>query len=383
MRILHFLPVYAPAWQYGGPILSVSRLCEGLVANGLDVRVITTNAGLTEVPDYESSINAKLNGVCVSYYPVDRHKSYISSITLQKSLSQHMQWADILHLSSIWQPLGLHVQKMAHHYDVPVIQTLRGALGPYSWSRGWLKKFAYYHLKEKAYLQKTAAIHCTTHQEATEISSLHLRPPIEVIPNPLDLSHFYCDPSSGGEWRRQNGFPHDIPIFAVVGRLHHKKGLDLLPQVLSCIQDKAWQLVVIGHDEDGTGASLRRSLAKLKLVHRTRFFPSMSSYDLLGPLNASNWLLLPSRHENFGNIAIEALACGCGVLLSDRVGVSQMLSDCPGVLVGPRDYLKWRLLVEYALSTPRPSTRSESWVKEAFSCDLVAKQATELYKRLI
>ena len=51
MQILHFLPVYVPAWQFGGPILSVSRLCEGLVSQGAQVRVITTNAGLPEFPD--------------------------------------------------------------------------------------------------------------------------------------------------------------------------------------------------------------------------------------------------------------------------------------------------------------------------------------------
>ncbi|MFM1799724.1 MAG: hypothetical protein RLZZ117_2002, partial [Cyanobacteriota bacterium] len=39
MRVLHFLPVYAPAWQFGGPVLSVSRLCEGLAAQGVEVRV--------------------------------------------------------------------------------------------------------------------------------------------------------------------------------------------------------------------------------------------------------------------------------------------------------------------------------------------------------
>ena len=40
MRLLHFLPVYAPAWQFGGPVLSVSRLCEGLAAAGAEVEVM-------------------------------------------------------------------------------------------------------------------------------------------------------------------------------------------------------------------------------------------------------------------------------------------------------------------------------------------------------
>ncbi|MEB3333644.1 MAG: hypothetical protein VKP70_01520, partial [Cyanobacteriota bacterium] len=51
MRLLHFLPVYAPAWQFGGPVLSVSRLCEGLARLGVEVEVITTNAGLPDWPE--------------------------------------------------------------------------------------------------------------------------------------------------------------------------------------------------------------------------------------------------------------------------------------------------------------------------------------------
>ena len=53
MHVTHAIPVYAPAWQFGGPILSVSRLCEGLASEGIRVRVITTNAGLPDWPAAE------------------------------------------------------------------------------------------------------------------------------------------------------------------------------------------------------------------------------------------------------------------------------------------------------------------------------------------
>ena len=69
MRVLHFLPVYAPAWQFGGPVLSVSRLCEGLAAEGVAVRVLTTDAGLPEeTPPPEGSIRWR-NGVEVIRHP--------------------------------------------------------------------------------------------------------------------------------------------------------------------------------------------------------------------------------------------------------------------------------------------------------------------------
>ena len=65
MRLLHFLPVYAPAWQFGGPVLSVSRLCEGLAAAGAEVEVITTNAGLPDWPPEQLGVPLWHQGVRV------------------------------------------------------------------------------------------------------------------------------------------------------------------------------------------------------------------------------------------------------------------------------------------------------------------------------
>ena len=139
MRVLHFLPVYAPAWQFGGPVLSVSRLCEGLEQLGVELRVMTTNAGLPDFPAEQLGQLQLVNGVNVTYYPVDSQAKTIYSQALVEALPEQMAWADVVHLSSIWQPLGLPVQQAAHAAGVPVIQTLRGALGPYSLRRGWWK----------------------------------------------------------------------------------------------------------------------------------------------------------------------------------------------------------------------------------------------------
>ena len=383
MRVLHFLPVYVPAWQFGGPILSVSRLCEGLARQGVDVRVITTNAGLADLPVNQLGVPVDVNGVQVIYYPVDHQGGSIRSKALVESLQHHMSWAELLHLSSIWQPLGVPVQTAAHAAGVPVIQSLRGALGPYSWQRGWWKKVPYFWLKERPLIQKAAALHCTTKQEAREIAWLHLKPPIHLLPNPLDLSQLRYDPDLGNEWRRTFGIPLDQPLFLVAGRLHHKKGLDMLPKVLQSVSQEYWHILFLGQDEDGTGRLLNRELHQMGLSDRVHWLDSLPADQLVGPYNAADWLLLPSHHENFGNVVVEALACGCGALISDSVGVSEMLDKCPGVTVTPRTTLGWSLSIEKALASSRPSERSRSWVINRFSSLLVAQNAINTYSSLV
>ena len=383
MRVLHFLPVYLPAWQFGGPILSVSRLCEGLIHQGVDVRVITTNAGLPDFPSDQLAIPQNVNGVQVIYYPVDEQTGTIRSSALVEALPAHMNWSDLLHLSSIWQPLGIPVQEAAHSAGVPVIQTLRGALGVYSWRRGWWKKVPYYWLKERPLLQRAAALHCTTKQEECEISWLGLRPLIKVLPNPMETTQLYVSQQSGDAWRQSMGISLTEPLLIVSGRLHHKKGLDLLPKVLQGVAHHPWQIVFIGSDEDGTGHMLKRAMRRLDLSHRCHWLDHMPADQLLRPYNAADCLLLPSRHENFGNVVVEALACGCGVLISDRVGVAESIRSCPGVSIIPRSTQHWIAQLRLVLASKRPGTHSAEWVNNAFSKQYVANQAKHIYASLI
>ena len=383
MRILHFLPAYAPAWQYGGPILSVSRLCEGLVREGIDVRVITTNAGLPDLPHSQLGVTQYVNGVQVIYYPVDSQKGVIQSRALVSDLSSQIPWADLLHLSSIWQPLGLSVQMAAHYFRVPVLQTLRGALGPYSWRRSWWKKVPYYWLKEKPLLQNAAALHCTTKQEARELAWLRLKPPIALIPNPLDLQQLYCHPALAYQWKSRLDLESDQPLLLVVGRLHHKKGLDLLPKALALLADKPWQILFIGEDEDGTAPKLRNAFNNYGLSSRCHWLDFLPAGDLVGPYNTAHLLLLPSLHENFGNVVVEALACGSGVVVSTHVAVAEDIVDCPGVTILPRCPRLWAEKISLLLDKKRPGLYSESWIKERYGSRRISTKAIEIYRSLI
>ena len=104
MRIVHAVPVYAPAWQFGGPVLSVSRLCEALARSGHEVRVITTNAGIT-LPEDSLGKPMMRNGVEVTYFPKDQNKRIIYSSALEALLPEVLIGADICHLSEIEQTL--------------------------------------------------------------------------------------------------------------------------------------------------------------------------------------------------------------------------------------------------------------------------------------
>jgi glycosyltransferase involved in cell wall biosynthesis len=293
----------------------VSRLAEGLVRQGIDTRVLTTNAGLPQLPPQQLGRPLLSNGVMVTYFPVDRPKGPIHSKALLAALPAALEGVDLLHISAIWQPLGIPVQRAALARGIPVLASLRGALGPYSLRQGWWKKLPWYLWRERPLLQRAAGLHVTTRQEERELAGLGLGSPRFLLPNPLDLQTLRPDPALGLRWRAQRGLDATTPLLLVCGRHHHKKGLDLLPAAMAPLANRPWTLLLVGADVDGSGARLRAHFGRAGLGDRLHWIDTLPAEELAGVYNAADLLLLPSRHENFGNVVVEALACGTAVLM--------------------------------------------------------------------
>ena len=384
MRILHFMPVYAPAWQYGGPVLSVSRLTEGLARQGLDIRVLTTNAGLPQLAPEHLGRPLERNGVAVTYHPVDQPGSTIRSRALLKALPAALEGVDLVHVSAIWQPLGLPVQRAALRHGIPVLASLRGALGPYSLRQGWWKKLPWFLLRERPLLQRAAGLHVTSLQEERELAGLALRAPRFLLPNPLDLESLRPDAQLGRHWRLSQGLALDIPLLLVCGRQHHKKGLDLLPRVLAPLRQRSWQLLLVGGDDDGSGARLRAGLERAGLAGRVHWIATLPAPDLGGVYNAADLLLLPSRHENFGNVVIEALACGTATLISDRTGVSAELAQAGFAAVLPRRADLWTQWLAAWLDQPqRAGPSAARWAAGRYGPEAVSAAAVRAYTSIL
>jgi len=103
--------------------------------------------------------------------------------------------------------------------------------------------------------------------------------------------------------------------------------------------------------------------------------------------NSADLLLLPSRHENFGNVVIEALACGCAVAISEHTGVAEdLLEDAPpgfGAVL-PRQSEAWSTWLAAWLSAPnRAGVSGAQWAAEKYSIPAISKRALEIYCNIL
>ncbi len=109
-----------------------------------------------------------------------------------------------------------------------------------------------------------------------------------------------------------------------LGRIHRKKGCDLLVEAFRCCAelDPELDLVMAGPDQQGWRKELILLLERAGLSGRVHWPGMLEGAAKWGAFLASEAFVLPSHQENFGIAAAEAMACGRPVLLSDKVNIA-------------------------------------------------------------
>ena len=108
-----------------------------------------------------------------------------------------------------------------------------------------------------------------------------------------------------------------------VGRIHPKKGCDLLIQAFheTLAKDQDWHLLIVGPDQVGWQVELERMSEGLGIRDRITWPGMLRDERKWSAIAASEVFALPSHQENFGIVVAEALAAGIPVLISNQVNI--------------------------------------------------------------
>jgi D-inositol-3-phosphate glycosyltransferase len=177
---------------------------------------------------------------------------------------------------------------------------------------------------------------------------------IRVIPCGVDLNLFR--PISPSKARKSLGLSkRKFVLF--VGRIDAIKGIDLLIRAIHCLVEKSCLgkhdvgLIIVGGDKDADPRietlemqRLRRMVARRGLEEKVAFWGAQRQ-DLL-PLfySAAEAIILPSRYESFGMVALEAMGCGMPVIASRVGGLQFTVEDGRTGFLFPEG--DWRELAE-------------------------------------
>jgi D-inositol-3-phosphate glycosyltransferase len=162
---------------------------------------------------------------------------------------------------------------------------------------------------------------------------------IETVPPAVE--HAFFAPGDRRGARRAIGLPAERPIILFVGRIQPLKGPDVAVRALAGVHRGDALLVLVGGASGVDGAAelaATRSLAAdLGVAERVVFVEPKPHHLLSSYYRAADVVIVPSRSESFGLVALEAAACGIPVVASAVGGLLNVVHDgVTGLLVEGR-----------------------------------------------
>ncbi|WP_052201096.1 glycosyltransferase family 4 protein [Terriglobus sp. TAA 43] len=143
-----------------------------------------------------------------------------------------------------------------------------------------------------------------------------------------------------------------------VGRINQRKGIKYLLEALALLPDAPIELTVCGRVLDGL------ELFKQE-ARRVTVRASVSSEELVKAYQDADLFVLPSVAEGFGQVLLEALACGLPVLSTTNTAAPDLIHNgVEGFVVDPRspeqiaERLAWSLTHREELLAMRLAARS-------------------------
>jgi len=156
-----------------------------------------------------------------------------------------------------------------------------------------------------------------------------------VIPNaadiPLHATRF------AGRFRARYPQVSDRRIILFLSRLDGKKGLDILLPAFAKTrrQYPSSTLVIAGSGNAAFVSHMQQQAARLGIASDIVWAGFLSGDEKWAALLDADIFVLPSYSESFGVAAVEAMACGLPVIVSDQVAIHREIAGARAGLVVP------------------------------------------------
>jgi len=373
MKILHVIPSVNP--KGGGPIEGLRQYAALCPALGHRVEVLSLDA-----PD-----SAWLADCPLTVHAIGPSRGgYQYNPRLVPWLRAHVEGYDAVVINGIWQYHSFGAWRVLRKTKIPYFVFTHGMLDPWfkqTYPRKHLKKWLYWPWAEYRVLRDARAVLFTCEEERLLArKSFWLYKANEAV-----INYGSGSPPPSGQAVRDvflAAYPalRDKRLLIFLGRIHEKKGCDLLIEAFAQVagSDPSLHLVMAGPDQTGWVATLKQQAALLGLARRITWTGMLQGDIKWGALYASEAFVLTSHQENFGIAVAEALACGLPVLISDKVNIwREIEADGAGIVAADtvagatsvlRDWLALniqdrRRMAEQALSTFRRRFTIEAMAK--------------------
>lgn len=328
--------------ETGGGRTGILGLCRALQDDGHSIWLATTTSGMDT--DLVGNIGefSSYEGINVAFFESSfQIMGNHYSLSFNQFLKNHCQDFDLVLIHSIYRFTSTIAAWRARSIGVPYVLRPHGTLTPFLIDnrRSLLKKI-YIRFFEKPSFKNAAAVQFSSTFEMREAFNY-----VQDIPNPVVIPE-------GIDVESYRSIAANISIFEVfpelkgrfvilfLGRLHPKKGLDLLLNAFQQIQSARPEahLILAGTGDDQYVQSLVEWIDDLDIGTQVTITGRVSEQLKRAALAESDVFILPSFGENFGLAVVEAMSSGLPVVVSDKVGISDSIAQSGAGLVVECEY---------------------------------------------
>jgi len=201
-----------------------------------------------------------------------------------------------------------------------------------------------------------------------------------IIPNGIDVDQFNPE-NRGVEVRRSHGLSSDDHVVAMTGRLNEFKGQDDLIVAAQDVLDgypNTYFLIAGRGDFEETLKAMIERMCLDEHVRLVGYVESLESF-----IGAADIMVMPSREEPFGLVALEALAMAKPLVATRAGGVPEFVIDGEvGVLVAPQDPSGLAAAIISLLKdrdrAAALGAKGRQHVERSYSAQLYAKRVVDL-----
>ena len=236
-------------------------------------------------------------------------------------------------------------------------------------------------------MKDAGGIVCVSENELAQTKEHFPGKPVAHIPDGVDYAYFHEADAAG--FCSHAGVPQGRKLLLCVSRIDDRKNQLMLPDVLAGLGDP-WHLVLIGAPTaDSYTENLREKIRGLNLTDRVTLITSVPPDSSLLPAayRAASAFLIPSLHEPFGIVVLEAWSAGVPVIASPVDGLKKLIREGETGFFAPPDAPdKWAEAVRRLDSDPdlRASITSaaDAEVRANYSWGIVTDRLLEFYQEV-
>ena len=240
---------------------------------------------------------------------------------LYKEIVKKEGKVDIIHAHSCFWG-GIAAAYISKKYNIPLVITEHSSLKYAKYAKDSYKQYIFDAYKEADILIVNT---CGFIESAKKEISEYVDRDIMVIPNMVDLNLFYIDNNKNKKF-----------TFFSCAFLEEGKGMGDLIKAFSMAFKGQDVILNIGGD-GSTKNSLEELAKEINIDEQVNFLGALSREQVSEEMRKCDAFALPSEHETFGVVYIEALACGKPVIGANNGGAEDIIEEYNGIIANKND----------------------------------------------